>query len=164
MALFRPRFAGAAKLLGKCFIWAVRSASTPRTFKGYCHCRFLLKFDTIFLKATKHRQTKRRAKNRERSDELEQSTLGKRRFYPHRGKYERERRGSRRWAWNHQWAEGTGSRLRRGSTALRAARLGANVLGVDIARNLVEAGNSAQKSRAWPTASSRRAMPPICTS
>jgi len=28
-----------------------------------------------------------------------------------------------------------------GTTALPAARLGANVLGVDIARNLVEAGN-----------------------
>lgn len=28
-----------------------------------------------------------------------------------------------------------------GTTALRAARLGADVLGVDIARNLVEAGN-----------------------
>ena len=29
-----------------------------------------------------------------------------------------------------------------GTTALPAARLGANVLGVDIARNLVEAGNA----------------------
>ena len=32
-----------------------------------------------------------------------------------------------------------------GTTALPAARLGANVLGVDIARNLVEAGNKRAK-------------------
>src|SRR3954464_7316666 len=33
-----------------------------------------------------------------------------------------------------------------GTTALPAARLGANVLGVDIARNLVDAGNARAKS------------------
>src|SRR5207244_4718864 len=33
-----------------------------------------------------------------------------------------------------------------GTTALPAARLGANVLGVDIARNLVEAGNARAQS------------------
>src|SRR2546423_12723689 len=36
-----------------------------------------------------------------------------------------------------------------GTTALPAARLGANVLGVDIATNLVEAGEG-QGARPWP--------------
>src|SRR5215471_7843131 len=34
-----------------------------------------------------------------------------------------------------------------GTTALRAAKLGADVLGVDIARNLVEAGNKRAKEQ-----------------
>ena len=34
-----------------------------------------------------------------------------------------------------------------GTTAIPAARRGANVLGVDIARNLVEAGNTSDKRR-----------------
>ena len=33
-----------------------------------------------------------------------------------------------------------------GTTALPLARLGANVMGVDIARNLVEVGNSARRT------------------
>ncbi len=45
-----------------------------------------------------------------------------------------------------------------GTTALPAAALGADVLGVDIAENLVEAGNR-RASRGFPTAPSRRAMP-----
>ena len=36
--------------------------------------------------------------------------------------------------------------MRRRTTALPAARLGANVLGVDIASNLVEAGNARARS------------------
>ena len=51
-----------------------------------------------------------------------------------------------------------------GTTALPAARLGADVLGVDIARNLVEAGNKrAQEAGPRPTAGFRRAMRPICS-
>ena len=51
-----------------------------------------------------------------------------------------------------------------GTTALPAARLGADVLGVDIARNLVEAGNRrARRSRASRTAGSRKATRPTCS-
>ena len=50
-----------------------------------------------------------------------------------------------------------------GTTALPAAQLGADVLGVDIARNLVEAGNQAcRASMALQTARSARATRPIC--
>jgi cyclopropane fatty-acyl-phospholipid synthase-like methyltransferase len=41
-----------------------------------------------------------------------------------------------------------------GTTALPAARLGANVLGVDIASNLVEAGNARAQEAALRTAGS----------
>ena len=52
-----------------------------------------------------------------------------------------------------------------GTTALPAARLGADVLGVDIAANLVEAGQRARaRASASTTAGSRRATPPIWTS
>ena len=45
-----------------------------------------------------------------------------------------------------------------GTTALPAARLGADVLGVDIASNLVEAGNARARARGpRPTADSRKA-------
>ena len=47
-----------------------------------------------------------------------------------------------------------------GTTALPEARLGADVLGVDIAANLVEAGNGAPRPRAWRTAAFRKATPP----
>ena len=50
-----------------------------------------------------------------------------------------------------------------GTTALPAAALGADVLGVDIARNLVEAGTRRASERGLPTASSKKAMPQICT-
>jgi len=50
-----------------------------------------------------------------------------------------------------------------GTTALPEARLGADVLGVDIASNLVEAGVHVHGSRASRTASFRKAMHPICT-
>ena len=49
-----------------------------------------------------------------------------------------------------------------GTTAIPAAKLGAEVLGVDIASNLVAAGNKRAKDLAWPTAGSRRAMRRIC--
>src|SRR5437870_9882319 len=52
-----------------------------------------------------------------------------------------------------------------GTTALPAAKLGADVLGIDIARNLVEAGNKRRpRSMASPTARFRKAMHRICTS
>ena len=52
-----------------------------------------------------------------------------------------------------------------GTTAIPAAKLGAEVLGVDIASNLVEAGNKRAKED-WPDQlhGSRKAMRPICTS
>jgi cyclopropane fatty-acyl-phospholipid synthase-like methyltransferase len=50
-----------------------------------------------------------------------------------------------------------------GTTAVPAARLGADVLGVDIASNLVEAGNDARRASASPTADSRKVMRPTCT-
>ena len=51
-----------------------------------------------------------------------------------------------------------------GTTALPAARLGADVLGVDIASNLVEGGTSVPRRRASQTAGFRRVMHPICVS
>ena len=49
-----------------------------------------------------------------------------------------------------------------GTTAVPAARLGADVLGVDIARNLVEAGNATgAEPRPDQPAGSRKAMRPI---
>jgi cyclopropane fatty-acyl-phospholipid synthase-like methyltransferase len=51
-----------------------------------------------------------------------------------------------------------------GTTALPAARLGADVLGVDIASNLVEAGNRRAKEEGLITASFRREMRLIYTS
>ena len=51
-----------------------------------------------------------------------------------------------------------------GTTALPEARLGAKVLGVDIAQNLVEAGNRRAREQALRTASFRKVMRPICMS
>ena len=48
-----------------------------------------------------------------------------------------------------------------GTTAVPAAQLGANVLGVDIASNLVAAGNARARSLGSRTADSRKAMRPI---
>ena len=45
-----------------------------------------------------------------------------------------------------------------GTTALPAAKLGADVLGVDIARNLVEAGNRRAKEQGLTNSGSRKAM------
>ena len=66
-----------------------------------------------------------------------------RHLHSHRGEHARERRGARRG----RWESPTGSQVLDlgcgdGTTALPAARLGADVLGVDIASNLVEAGNA----------------------
>ena len=49
-----------------------------------------------------------------------------------------------------------------GTTAVPAAKLGAEVLGVDIASNLVSAGNARAQRSVSPTADSRRAMRRIC--
>jgi ubiquinone/menaquinone biosynthesis C-methylase UbiE len=50
-----------------------------------------------------------------------------------------------------------------GTTALPEARLAADVRGVDIATNLVEAGNKRAKEAASRTASLRKGTRPICT-
>ena len=50
-----------------------------------------------------------------------------------------------------------------GTTALPAAQLGADVLGVDIARNLVEAGNAGPRPRPRQPARSRKATRATCT-
>ena len=67
---------------------------------------------------------------------------------------------------NHRGARGARPRLRRrDDRAAGGAGSGADVLGVDIASNLVEAGNSAREAaRASPTAGSRKATRPTCTS
>src|SRR5580704_15214215 len=49
-----------------------------------------------------------------------------------------------------------------GTTALPEARLGADVLGVDIAANLVEAGNRRAKEAGSRTAGFRKATPQTC--
>ena len=49
-----------------------------------------------------------------------------------------------------------------GTTALPAAKIGAEVLGVDIARNLVEAGNRRTREEGLVTASFRKVMPATC--
>ena len=50
-----------------------------------------------------------------------------------------------------------------GTTALPAARLGANVLGVDIARNLVEAGNARARSLGLTNCRFQEGDASICT-
>jgi cyclopropane fatty-acyl-phospholipid synthase-like methyltransferase len=49
-----------------------------------------------------------------------------------------------------------------GTTAIPAAKLGANVLGVDIAANLVEAGNLRVKKRVLQIVPSRKVTQQIC--
>jgi ubiquinone/menaquinone biosynthesis C-methylase UbiE len=51
-----------------------------------------------------------------------------------------------------------------GTTALPAARRGAEVLGVDIAGISSRPGPSAQEKRAWPAADFRKAMRPTLRS
>ena len=51
-----------------------------------------------------------------------------------------------------------------GTTAIPAAKRGAEVLGVDIARYLVEAGNRRGGRRAWATADFRKETRRICAS
>ena len=83
---------------------------------------------------------------KESSHESKQSTLGKRRLYAHcrRACAKAERRSSSALVSQKAsrfWTLGCGD----GTTAIPAAKLGADVLGVDIARNLVEAGNRRAK-------------------
>jgi cyclopropane fatty-acyl-phospholipid synthase-like methyltransferase len=51
-----------------------------------------------------------------------------------------------------------------GTTALPAAKLGADVLGVDIASNLVEAGNRRAKEMSLANRGFKRVTQPICAS
>ena len=69
------------------------------------------------------------------------------RLHPHRGEHARKRRGTRPGARHHEGLKVLDLGCGDGTTALPAARLGADVLGVDIASNLVEAGNSAPGPR-----------------
>ena len=62
-----------------------------------------------------------------------------------RGEHAREWRGARQVTRSHQGDEGTGSGCGDGTTAIPEAKLGADVLGVDIAKNLIEAGNNRVK-------------------
>src|SRR5436305_443570 len=78
--------------------------------------------------------------------ESEQGTLGERRLHPHRGEHAGEWRGARHDLGDHPGLDVLDLGCGDGTTALPAARLGANVLGVDIATNLVEAGNARAQS------------------
>ena len=86
-------------------------------------------------------------KERECSNESKQSALGKRRLYAHRAEYARERRGARPGLGITKGLKVLDLGCGDGTTALPAARLGADVLGVDIASNLVEAGNRRAKEQ-----------------
>ena len=71
------------------------------------------------------------------------ASVGEGRLHPHRGEHARERRGARRG----RWASPTGSRCwtsvaATGPPRCRRPSSGADVLGVDIASNLVAAGNA----------------------
>ena len=57
---------------------------------------------------------------------------------------------------NHAGAQGSGPRLRRWHDGDAGARLGADVLGVDIARNLVEAGNRRAAEQGLTNCGSRK--------
>ena len=87
------------------------------------------------------------AEGRNCSNESEQSTLGKRRLHAHRGEHARERRGARQGLGITKGLKVLDLGCGDGTTALPAARLGADVLGVDIASNLVEAGNKRAKEQ-----------------
>ena len=76
-----------------------------------------------------------------RSDESEPGALGKRRLHPPREQHAGERRSLRRELGIEPGMKVLDLGCGDGTTALPAAQRGADVLGVDIARNLVEAGN-----------------------
>src|SRR6184192_1685252 len=73
--------------------------------------------------------------------ESEQSTLGKRRLYAHCRDHARKRRGARAATRNHKRAKGTRPRMRRWHDGIARGETRSGLLGIDIARNLVEAGN-----------------------
>ena len=73
--------------------------------------------------------------------------MGKRRLYSHCGEHERERRALVKDSESPKGLKVLDLGCGDGTTALPAARLGADVLGVDIARNLVEAGNKRAKEQ-----------------
>src|SRR3984957_767682 len=77
--------------------------------------------------------------------ESESGPLGKGRLHTHCREHERKRGGTRSETRRHQSLKALDLGCGDGTTALPEARLGAHVLGVDIARNLVEAGNKRAK-------------------
>ncbi len=78
--------------------------------------------------------------------ESEQGTLGKRRLHAHRARHARKRRGARQIHRRHQGPQSSGSRLRRRNDRFAGSAARADVLGVDIASNLVDAGNRRAKA------------------
>ena len=72
----------------------------------------------------------------------------KRRLHTHCGEHARERRGTGQEHRRHEGTQGVGSRLRRRQPQRRlpSATLGADVLGIDIATNLVAAGSARAKA------------------
>ena len=87
--------------------------------------------------------------------------LGEGRLHSHCRNHARERRGARQSLGITEDSTSSTSASGDGTTALPAAKLGANVLGVDIASNLVEAGNDEHRASASPTADSKKATHPI---
>ena len=80
------------------------------------------------------------------SDESEQGTLGKGRLHAHRGDHARERRSAgRRHSGSRKGSKVLDLGCGDGTTALPAARLGADVLGVDIAQ---QSGRGREPARA----------------
>ena len=68
--------------------------------------------------------------------------MGKRRFYPNRKNNAGERRSLSLHTGNHKGYDCAGLGCGDGTTAIPEAKLGAKVLGVEIAKNIVEAGNN----------------------
>ncbi len=85
--------------------------------------------------------------------------LGEGRLHAHRRDHARERRGARREAGHHRWTQVLDLGCGDGTTAVPAAQLGADVLGVDIASNLVAAGKARAEELGLTNPPSRRATP-----
>ena len=107
-----------------------RSSSTPR-----------------WSRSTRTSELKRRRETR--GSQRQQGAVGEGRLHAHRREHARERRGARASARDHRGHRGARSRVRRRDDRRSGGRNSApNVLGVDIARNLVEAGN--RRARGGP--------------
>src|SRR4051794_419305 len=83
---------------------------------------------------------------KEEVHERKQGTVGEGRLHADRAEHAKERRGARQKARNHRRSQGLDLGSGDGTTAVPEAQLGADVLGVDIAGNLVAAGNERAKA------------------